>query len=42
MKMNAILKPTIPVVLGVILAGLIMYYGRDLPLLGDARKGFDD
>ena len=26
---------------GVVLAGLIMYYGQDLPVVGDARNGFD-
>lgn len=26
---------------GVILAGLAMYYGRTLPILEDARNGFD-
>lgn len=29
------------VAVGVIVAGLIMWGGRDLPLIGDARNGFD-
>lgn len=26
---------------GVMLAGFIMYQGKSLPFIGDARKGFD-
>lgn len=26
---------------GVVAAGLAMHYGKDLPILGDARRGFD-
>lgn len=27
--------------LGVIVAGFVMYMGKDLPLIKDARNGFD-
>lgn len=27
--------------IGVVLAGLILYYGRDLPVIKQARQGFD-
>lgn len=41
MKIPQLAMSTVPVVLGVIFAGLIMYYGRDLPIISDARNGFD-
>lgn len=39
--MMGIAKASVPVVVGVILAGLVMYYGKDLPVIGDARNGYD-
>ena len=39
--MKGFVKSTLPVVVGVIVAGLAMYYGRDLPIIADARNGFD-
>lgn len=39
--MNSFAKSALPVVAGVIVAGLIMHYGRNLPLIGDAHSGFD-
>jgi phage shock protein PspC (stress-responsive transcriptional regulator) len=39
--MKGFVKSMLPVVAGVMVAGLAMYYGRDLPLVGDARNGFD-
>lgn len=39
--MKGLAKNVAVVAVGVILAGLAMYYGRNLPLLSDARDGFD-
>lgn len=41
MKIAPIAKASLPVVLGVIGAGLIMYHGRDIRLLAQARAGYD-
>ena len=40
-SLAGLLKNSVPVVLGVIAAGYLMYLGRTLPVIGDARKGFD-
>ncbi|MEQ8585933.1 MAG: hypothetical protein RLO01_01875 [Thalassobaculaceae bacterium] len=39
--MKGNLKSVALVAAGVMLAGLVMYYGRDLPVIGDARNGYD-
>ncbi|MDF1846191.1 MAG: hypothetical protein P1U69_03225 [Parvibaculaceae bacterium] len=39
--MDKFAKAALPVVAGVVIAGLLMNYGRDLPLIGDAHAGFD-
>lgn len=39
--MDKFAKSALPVVVAVLAAGLIMNYGRDLPLIGDAHAGFD-
>jgi hypothetical protein len=39
--MKANLKGVAWTAIGVMVAGLVMYYGRDLPVIGDARNGFD-
>jgi hypothetical protein len=39
--MKGFAKATLPVIAGVILAGYVMYLGKDLPVIGDARNGFD-
>jgi hypothetical protein len=39
--MNSTAKSVLVTALGVIVAGLAMYYGGNLPLISDARKAFD-
>lgn len=39
--MKGAVKPVLICAVGVMVAGLVMYYGRDLPVIGDARNGFD-
>jgi hypothetical protein len=39
--MNGLIKPVVPVVLGVLAAGLIMHFLKDMPLIGQAHGGFD-
>lgn len=39
--MEKLLKASAPVVIGVLIAGAIMHYGRDLPGIAQAHGGFD-
>ncbi|WP_255933434.1 hypothetical protein [Kordiimonas sp. SCSIO 12610] len=41
MKPATVIKQVAFVAIGVMVAGFVMYQGRDLPLIGDARRGFD-
>lgn len=41
MKAATLTKATVPVVLGVLIAGFIMYQGRDISLIAQARAGYD-
>ncbi len=41
MKVAPIAKATVPVVLGVLVAGMIMYHGRQIELIAQARAGYD-
>lgn len=41
MKVAPIAKATVPVVLGVMFAGLIMYHGRGIEIVAQARAGYD-
>lgn len=41
MKLGTAVKQVGIVAVGVAVAGLIMYYGRDFAVIGDARRGFD-
>lgn len=41
MKINASLKTVVLSAAGVVLAGLILNYGRDISFLKDAHDGFD-
>lgn len=39
--MNTFVKSMLPVVAGVLVAGVIMHYGRQFPGLEQAHGGFD-
>lgn len=39
--MKGDVKAVAIVIVGVVLAGYLMHLGKDLPLIGDARRGFD-
>ncbi len=39
--MNGLVKSTLPVVIGVLVAGIIMHYGRSFPGLEQAHGGYD-
>jgi len=38
--MKSHLKAAVPVVLGVLIAGVAMAYGKNLPVLGHAAQGY--
>jgi hypothetical protein len=38
---KSLIKNTLVVTVGVMLAGLVMYYGRDIGIIDNARNGFD-
>lgn len=40
MNLNAVAKATVPVVLGVIVAGYVLWYGRNFKLIAEARNGY--
>ena len=40
--MEKFAKAMLPVAAGVILAGLILHFGKDLPGVAEARLGFDN
>lgn len=41
MSLNSIFKGAFPVVIGVLIAGILMNFGDDLPIIGEAADGFD-
>lgn len=41
-KLEKLAMQVVPVVVGVIVAGLAFAYGKDLPLIINARRGYDD
>ena len=41
MKVAPIAKATVPVVLGVMVAGFLMYQFRDVGVIAQARAGYD-
>lgn len=41
MKVAPIAKATVPVVLGVMIAGFLMFHARDVGVVDQARRGFD-
>lgn len=41
MNINSLAKATVPVVIGVILAGVVLSYGREIGFLNIAHQGFD-
>lgn len=41
MKLAPLAKSTVPVVLGVMIAGYVMYQLRDVSVVAQARAGYD-